>query len=169
MKLLFASQSTPDLLVEILGILGNLTIAEFDFAKLATSYDLLSLFRTIFSSSISGISLSNTKGKTHGIDEEDDVLLEVVIFIGTMGVDENVAPMMISNNILKLLIDVMRGKAKHVFDLKPPMDKLLMFLFFGDLKVKEEDDEIILQVCFCIYQYLLHDVSRAYLIDQTGK
>ncbi|KAJ3170876.1 Kinesin-associated protein 3, partial [Irineochytrium annulatum] len=71
----------------------------------------------------------------------DDVTLEVVILLGTMANDENVAPMVARTKIIPLLMELML--------------------------VKEEDDEIILQIIYVIYQFLLHETTRTILISQT--
>nr|KAJ3413912.1 hypothetical protein HK105_001946 [Polyrhizophydium stewartii] len=176
MHLMFKSMSNTDIVVEILGILANLTIAEFDFGKLATTYDLLFFIGNTITASVSeaqakarhpgrgpggpagassvgrSADLSSAtaasggagmagSAKLDGIAEDDDVLLEVINLLGTMALDENIAPMVASTNLLQLLIQVMIAK--------------------------EEDDEIILQVCFCIYQFLLHDATKKILIGQT--
>eukprot|EP00842_Homolaphlyctis_polyrhiza_P005073 jgi/Hompol1/5567/HPOL_000419-RA len=167
MHLLLKSAANPDIMIEILGILGNLTIAEFDFGKLVATYDLFYFFTSIITAAVShlhtnksgnerssgrqgtlqaGPSASGSDLRTEGIAEDDDILLEVIILLGTMSLDENIAPMVASTNLLHLLIDVMIGKT---------------------IVSKEEDDEIILQVCYCIYQFLLHDSTKKILIGQT--
>ncbi|KAJ8324391.1 hypothetical protein QVD99_002423 [Batrachochytrium dendrobatidis] len=154
MRLMLKSMSNPDVLIEILGIIGNLTIAEFDFKKLAVAYDLLQFIKNIFQTSIAntqmdsksfGISETNRKNsdltKIDGVCKNDDLLLQVIILLSTMSLDENISPMVATTNIIPLLIEIMIAK--------------------------EEDDEIILQVCYCIYQFLLHDSTRTILIGKS--
>ncbi|KAI8916105.1 kinesin-associated protein-domain-containing protein [Gorgonomyces haynaldii] len=131
MSLILASTNNQEVLVELLGILGNLVIPEFDFAKLVETYDFLSyLYSLLMPSSRK----QDTRLNTQGVAEDDDVLLEVVILIGTMALDENIPPKIAQTQILPS---------------------------------KEEDDEMILQLCYCMHQYLLHDVTCRLLIGKT--
>ncbi|KAH6591972.1 hypothetical protein BASA50_008371 [Batrachochytrium salamandrivorans] len=162
MHLMLDSLSNADVLIEILGILGNLTIAEFDFGKLAIAYDLLYVIKKIIYAAVSSSNIDSrrigsttavsrnsaidynkigSKNKLEGVAEDDDILLQTIILLSTMSLDENISPMVASANLLPLLIDVMIAK--------------------------EEDDEIILQVCYCIYQFLLHDSTRTILVGKT--
>lgn len=68
----------------------------------------------------------------------DDLLLEVVVFLGTCAVDSSAAQTMIKSGILDALIDL--------------------------LKAKQEDDEIVLQVVYVFHQLCLHEESRAFII-----
>jgi hypothetical protein len=143
MNIMVKSTNDPEILVEILGILGNLLIPDFDFVKLAQTFSLFEFLAHIINSCI-------RDGKTtesEGIDENDDILLRAIIVVGTMSLDEAVPPLVAKSKLLQLLVDT--------------------------LMIKEEDDEIILQVCYCIYQYLHHEstcklligLSRTYSFD----
>ena len=132
MSLLVNSAHQSELLVELLGLMGNLVIPDFDFVKLAENYDLINFCAGL---------LSKYSTSTGGIGEDDDILLETVIFIGTMTQDENIPALLIKTPIISLLIQVMSSK--------------------------EEDDEMILQVCYCIYQFLLQEATCKYLIAKT--
>ena len=67
-----------------------------------------------------------------------DLLLEVVVFLGTCAVDTVAAQKICKNGILDALIDL--------------------------LKAKQEDDEIVLQVVYVFHQLCLHEDSRAFII-----
>lgn len=105
MHLIVSSFEFPELLVELLGIVSNLNIHEFDFAKLAQTYDMMSFFISILSSA----SRQNEYNE-EDVAEDDDILLEVVVLIGTMLIDENIPEMVIQTPLLQLLVDVMSGK-----------------------------------------------------------
>ncbi|KAJ3186592.1 hypothetical protein HDU85_007412 [Gaertneriomyces sp. JEL0708] len=139
MHLLFKCAGKPELLVEILGILSNLTIPDFDFAKLAEAYDLLGFISSHLNSALA--LLSEDGGKGIGLTEDDDVTLEVINLLGTMAADESLGPMILKTTILQKLLDMMIAK--------------------------EEDDEIILQIIFCTYQFLLLGDVRDVLINKT--
>ncbi|KAJ3293590.1 Kinesin-associated protein 3 [Borealophlyctis nickersoniae] len=143
MHVLFKPTTPPAILVELLGLLGNLTIPDFDFAKLAEAYNLIDFISRRLAAAVAGAggSSGNSPEKEGGITEEDDITLEVVILLGTMGNDGDVAPMIARTNVLGLLIDLMIAK--------------------------EEDDEIILQVIYCIYQFLLQGSTRTILLTRT--
>jgi len=170
MLLLEKSLKEPDLLVELLGILSNFTIEEFDWAKLTDTYHLLELIasqlqevcvnsktlanaqeeaakensKELKSSSTSEYSLYEEKSNTmteNQLSEDDDVTLQFVVLLGTMSNDEGIAPKVIEMDIIPLLITLMI--------------------------CKEEDDEIILQIIYAIYQFLLHESTRTILLNQT--
>ena len=76
----------------------------------------------------------------------DDLLLEVVVFLGTCAVDSVASQKICKVGILDALIDL--------------------------LKAKQEDDEIVLQVVYVFHQLCLHEESRAFIIkgeDFFGK
>lgn len=127
--------STQDLTFELLGILANLTIPDFDYHKLVTSYNLLDVLAKVMQQSLSQSSESKDSG---GLDESDDVLLECIMTLGTLAEDESIAPLIVASPILELLVECMI--------------------------VKDEDDEMILQLCFTIYQFLSHEETCHVLI-----
>jgi hypothetical protein len=193
MLLLEKSVKNPEILVELLGILSNLTIEEFDWAKLTDTYHLLELIasqlqevcansKTLVNAQEEG--KKNSKALKSSLDsdyslyddvdvdnidmdddvkhhpmnngdpnnntmmpqenqlsEDDDVTLQYVVLLGTMSNDEGIAPKVIELDIIPLLITLMI--------------------------CKEEDDEIILQIIYAIYQFLLHESTRTVLLNQT--
>ena len=68
---------------------------------------------------------------------EDDLILEIVVFIGTCASDESAAIYLCKSDILPSLIEL--------------------------LKAKQEDDEIVLQVIYVFYQLCSHAVSRQFV------
>ena len=127
MLLLSKCIQEPQILVELLGILGNLSIPHFDYAKLSITYNLHSFIAS---------RLANASSSS--LTEDDDLTLELIVLAGTMSVDDGFARLIANTDIIGSLIGLMMGK--------------------------EEDDEIILQICYCIYNLLLHAGSREVLI-----
>jgi hypothetical protein len=105
MGLMLRSKDNPNLLVEILGILGNLIIPDFDFVKLSTSYRLLDFLSNVISDSIHQNDQENI-----GIEENDDILLQAIILVGTMSIDDSMSDLISKSNILPLLVDTMMGR-----------------------------------------------------------
>ena len=93
-----------EFVLECVGILGNLTLPDLDFTRLLKEFEMVSWMR--------GRLLPNSG--------EDDLILEIVVFIGTCASDESAASYLCKSEILPSLIDL--------------------------LKAKQEDDEIVLQV-----------------------
>lgn len=102
MHLMLDSLQDPDLLIEILGIISNLSIPDFDFCKLCQTYDILSFCINIMSA-------ATRVDQYHEVDvsADDDILLEVIILLGTMSLDENMHEMIANTPILNLLVDMM--------------------------------------------------------------
>ncbi|KAJ3062383.1 hypothetical protein HDU98_001744, partial [Podochytrium sp. JEL0797] len=162
MILLLKNVAFPEIFVEVLGIVGNLNIPDFDFAKLAQAYSLVDLVQKRLASAVAAVSgKKSTKKSKRGLESEDgeeeddervavageglmdsdDVTLEAIILLGTMAHDENIAPMVAKTETLPLLMSLMI--------------------------IKEEDDEMILQIIYCIYHFLLYESTRNILINKT--
>ncbi|KND02983.1 uncharacterized protein SPPG_02058 [Spizellomyces punctatus DAOM BR117] len=151
MHLLLKNANHDEVLVEVTGLLAALSIPDFDFAKLAETYNLLDFISgklqrsiaavTAATSGNGGISAAGGGGTGGGLAEDDDVTLEIVILLGTMANDENIGPMVARTGILPLLMELMIAK--------------------------EDDDEMILQIIYCAYQFLLLDSTRTMLINKT--
>lgn len=95
------SEPNVDLQIEILGILGNLDVPNFDFFKLVTTHDLIS-----FISAKLSLHINN---EVHD-DEDDDILLQVIIFLGLVSFDERVVELIAQTNIIEKLCEIMDGK-----------------------------------------------------------
>ncbi|CAG5115680.1 unnamed protein product, partial [Candidula unifasciata] len=115
-----------DFSLECLGILGNLTIADLDYALILKDYaDLIPWI----------------KDKLQPGAAEDDVVLEVVILVGTICNDDACARLLAENNIVHLLIEL--------------------------LNAKQEDDEVVCQIVYVFYQMIFHEVTREIIIKET--
>ena len=77
----------------------------------------------------------------HGSPAGDDVVLEVVILIGTVCADAPAALMLATEGVVQLLIDL--------------------------LNAKQEDDEVVLQIVYVFYQLVLHPETNDILIKDT--
>ncbi|KAI8818255.1 kinesin-associated protein-domain-containing protein [Fimicolochytrium jonesii] len=148
MHLLFKSTTQPDSLVEILGLLASLTIPDFDFTKLAEAYNLLGFIQTRLQSAINDVAnAANAEPNVDaemlgaGLSEDDDITLEVVNLLGTMASDENIGPVVAKTHIPQTLMELMIAK--------------------------EDDDEMILQIIYCAYQFLLIESTRIVFLDET--
>jgi hypothetical protein len=108
MNVMLGSTQQPELLVEILGILGNLLIPDFDFVKLSKTFNLLD-----FLASLIADSLQSSKAKTAnvGIDENDDLLVQSIVLLSTMSIDEAMPKLVSQSKLLPLMVDTMMGKS----------------------------------------------------------
>jgi hypothetical protein len=116
---------SEELLVEALGILGNITIPHFNYEKLLTDFDLLLWMND------------------HLLPDaaDDDLVLQVVVLLGTLLVDESCAEQVARSGIVQNLIEL--------------------------LKAKQEDDEIVLQIVFVFYKLVYHEATRGLVLGQT--
>ena len=137
---------SEEFVVECVGILGNLTIPDLDFERLLKEYDLLpwmkkklKLGNHLRSSGRARIP-SDEDDNIDGLSE-DDLILEVVVFIGTCVADSFAAQYICKSNTLESLIDL--------------------------LKAKQEDDEIVLQVVYVFHQLCVHEETRKFIIQDT--
>jgi len=117
--------ANPDLLVEVLGTLANLTGIGVDFANIIKEQRLIDFFEQHM--------------KPDHV--EDDILLEVIVFIGTVCHDNCVAPIFANSHIIITLTNL--------------------------LTEKQEDDEIVLQVLYVFYRLVVHEDTREVLLRQT--
>ncbi|PSN55423.1 Kinesin-associated protein 3 [Blattella germanica] len=114
-----------DFVVECVGVLGNMTIPDLDFSQLMQRFNLIPWVQNIL-----------VPGKF-----EDDLVLEVVILLGTAASDEGCAMLLCKADILLSLIEL--------------------------LKAKQEDDEMVLQIIYVFYMISRHTTTRDYLIKET--
>jgi len=119
--------ANPDLLVEVLGTLGNLTGIGINFAQIIEEQRLIDFFEQHL--------------KPDHV--EDDILLEVIVFIGTICNDqvESVGPIIANSHLIITLTNL--------------------------LTEKQEDDEIVLQVLYVFYRLVVHEDTREVLLRQT--
>uniref|UniRef100_T1IWM8 Kinesin-associated protein 3 n=1 Tax=Strigamia maritima TaxID=126957 RepID=T1IWM8_STRMM len=93
-----------EFILECVGILGNITVAGMDYKQILTKYQLLPWLKNKL---VSGTC-------------EDDLVLEVVILIGTLALEESCALLLTKSGMLQAIIDL--------------------------LNAKQEDDEVVLQI-----------------------
>ncbi|XP_072014617.1 kinesin-associated protein 3-like [Amphiura filiformis] len=114
-----------ELVVEALGILANLTIPDLDYELILKEYNLVPWI----------------KGKLEPGAGEDDLVLEVVMLVGTVAMDDSCAAMLAKSGIIQCLIEL--------------------------LNAKQEDDEIVCQIVYVFYQMVFHEATREVIIKQT--
>jgi hypothetical protein len=122
-----------DLLVELLGILGNMTMtgtaaegagAQIPFSQILIDYDMINFLHN----HLAGAS-------------EDDIMLEIIIFIGTCVSDPQCAPIFANSQLVAVLYDLMADK--------------------------QEDDEMVLQITYTLFRCLQHESTRDVLLNHT--
>ncbi|XP_046844229.1 kinesin-associated protein 3-like isoform X2 [Xenia sp. Carnegie-2017] len=114
-----------EFVVEAVGILGNIAVKGLDYAQLLTKYDMLSYIKSKLQ---------------HGA-AEDDLVLEVIILIGTVCTDDSCASILAEENMPQILIAL--------------------------LNEKQEDDEVVLQIVYVFYQMIFHKATRQVIVKQT--
>ncbi|XP_067118777.1 kinesin-associated protein 3 isoform X2 [Centruroides vittatus] len=117
--------SNDEFVLECVGVLGNITIPDLDYERLIKEYNLVPWL----------------KNKLMPGNCEDDMVLEVVILIGTVVTDEACARLLVNSGILKSIIDL--------------------------LNAKQEDDEIVLQIVYVFHQMTKHSNIRDLIIKDT--
>ncbi|CAG9461545.1 unnamed protein product [Pedinophyceae sp. YPF-701] len=115
---------TSNVLVEVLGMLGNVgSLPGVDFAKILREHDLLRFLAAAVRPDM----------------VEDDILLEVVVFLGALCSDTT-APMIVEAGLIPALMDLITER-KH-------------------------DDEFVLQIAFAFHKLLLFADTRSVLLQQ---
>lgn len=111
--------------VEALGILGNLTIPDLDYELIIKEYELIPWI----------------KKRLEPGSAEDDIVLDVIILVGTVCNDDACAKMLAESNIIHCLIEL--------------------------LNAKQEDDEMVCQIVYVFYQMIFHESTREVIIKDT--
>ncbi|KAM9469369.1 kinesin-associated protein 3-like isoform 1-T1 [Clarias gariepinus] len=124
-----AAQISPEedeeFVIECLGTLANLTIPDLDWELLLREYNLVPYL----------------KERLKPGSAEDDLILEVVILIGTVSMDDSCAAMLAKSGIIPALIDL--------------------------LNAQQEDDEFVCQIVYVFYQMVFHQATRDVIIKDT--
>ncbi len=111
--------------VECLGILGNLNLPELDYVRLLEEYELIPWM------------LERLRpGRS-----DDDLALEVVVFLGTCAADAAAARLVCSEGLLEAVIELLRAK--------------------------QEDDEMVLQVVYVFHLLCSHEDTRRFILQKT--
>mmetsp|Transcript_1437 Transcript_1437/g.1212 ORF Transcript_1437/g.1212 Transcript_1437/m.1212 type:complete len:428 (+) Transcript_1437:2-1285(+) len=119
--------TNADLLVELLGILGNMTMSAdtIPFSQILIDYDMINFLHNHLAAGAS----------------EDDIMLEIIIFIGTCVSDPQCAPIFANSQLVAVLYDLMADK--------------------------QEDDEMVLQITYTLFRCLQHESTREVLLNHT--
>ncbi|CAJ1087362.1 kinesin-associated protein 3-like [Xyrichtys novacula] len=111
--------------LECLGTLANLTIPDLDWELVVKEYNLVPFL----------------KDRLKPGSAEDDLILEVVIMIGTVSMDDACAAMLAKSGIIPALIEL--------------------------LNAQQEDDEFVCQIVYVFYQMVFHQATRDVIIKDT--
>ncbi|XP_043984332.1 kinesin-associated protein 3a isoform X2 [Gambusia affinis] len=114
-----------EFVIECLGTLANLTIPDLDWELVLREYDLVPYL----------------KRRLKPGSAEDDLILEVVVLIGTVSMDDSCAAMLAKSGIIPALIDL--------------------------LNAQQEDDEFVCQILYVFYQMAFHKATRDVIIKDT--
>ncbi|MCI4389259.1 hypothetical protein PGIGA_G00095910 [Pangasianodon gigas] len=114
-----------EFVIECLGTLANLTIPDLDWELVLKEYNLVPFL----------------KDHLKPGSAEDDLVLEVVIMIGTVSMDDSCAAMLAKSGIIPALIEL--------------------------LNAQQEDDEFVCQIVYVFYQMVFHQATRDVIIKET--
>ncbi|KTF90064.1 hypothetical protein cypCar_00031357 [Cyprinus carpio] len=114
-----------EFVIECLGTLSNLTIPDLDWELVLKEYNLVPYL----------------KDHLKPGSAEDDLILEVVIMIGTVSMDDSCAVMLAKSGIIPALIEL--------------------------LNAQQEDDEFVCQIVYVFYQMVFHQATRDVIIKET--
>ncbi|XP_062872620.1 kinesin-associated protein 3b [Trichomycterus rosablanca] len=124
-----AAQISPEedeeFVIECLGTLANLTVPDLDWELLLREYNLVPYL----------------KERLKPGSAEDDLILEVVILIGTVSMDDSCAAMLAKSGIIPALIEL--------------------------LNAQQEDDEFVCQIVYVFYQMVFHQATRDVIVKDT--
>lgn len=117
-------QLTADFALELLGTLGNIVLPEFEYEDLLRDHGLIDFL----------------SDHLVPVETEDDMLLEAIIFIGTICTEKTAGAILSSGIAVKLL---------------------------NLLEEKKDDDEIVLQTVYSFHKLLLFSQTRDELLNKT--
>ncbi|XP_044216591.1 kinesin-associated protein 3a isoform X1 [Thunnus albacares] len=120
-----SEDEAEEFVIECLGTLANLTIPDLDWALVLKDYNLVPYL----------------KDRLKPGSAEDDLILEVVIMIGTVSMDDSCAAMLAKSGIIPALIEL--------------------------LNAQQEDDEFVCQIVYVFYQMVFHKATRDVIIKDT--
>ncbi|XP_023557713.1 kinesin-associated protein 3 [Octodon degus] len=120
-----SNDEEEEFVIECLGTLANLTITDLDWELVLKEYKLVPYL----------------KDKLKPGAAEDDLVLEVVIMIGTVSMDDSCAALLAKSGIIPALIEL--------------------------LNAQQEDDEFVCQIIYVFYQMVFHQATRDVIIKET--
>uniref|UniRef100_A0A3Q4BNN2 Uncharacterized protein n=1 Tax=Mola mola TaxID=94237 RepID=A0A3Q4BNN2_MOLML len=118
-------EESEEFVIECLGTLANLSIPNLDWALVLNKYNLVSYL----------------KDRLKPGSAEEDLILEVVIMIGTVSMDDSCAALLAKSGIIPALIEL--------------------------LNAQQEDDEFVCQIVYVFYQMVFHQATRDVIIKDT--
>ncbi|KAF0047421.1 hypothetical protein F2P81_001054 [Scophthalmus maximus] len=119
------AEEEEEWVLECLGTLANLTIPDLDWELVLKEYNLVPYL----------------KDRLKPGSAEEDLILEVVIMIGTVSMDDACAAMLAKSGIIPALIEL--------------------------LNAQQEDDEFVCQIVYVFYQMVFHQATRDVIIKDT--
>ncbi|XP_067108860.1 kinesin-associated protein 3-like isoform X1 [Osmerus mordax] len=119
------AEGEEEFVMECLGTLANLTIPDLDWELVLREYNLVPYL----------------KDRLKPGSAEDDLILEVVIMIGTVSMDDSCASMLAKSGIIPAIIQL--------------------------LNAQQEDDEFVCQIVYVFYQMVFHQATRDVIIKHT--
>ncbi|XP_034556274.1 kinesin-associated protein 3a isoform X1 [Notolabrus celidotus] len=122
---LISEEEAEEFVIECLGTLANLTIPDLDWALVLKEYNMVPYL----------------KDRLKPGAAEDDLILEVVIMIGTVSMDDSCAAMLAKSGIIPALIEL--------------------------LNAQQEDDEFVCQIVYVFYQMVFHKATRDVIVKDT--
>ncbi|XP_072244923.1 kinesin-associated protein 3a [Leuresthes tenuis] len=120
-----SDEEAEEFVIECLGTLANLTIPDLDWALVLKEYNLVPYLKDRLKPGLA----------------EDDLILEVVIMIGTVSMDDSCAALLAKSGIIPALIEL--------------------------LNAQQEDDEFVCQIVYVFYQMVFHKATRDVIIKDT--
>ncbi|XP_060890944.1 kinesin-associated protein 3a [Labrus mixtus] len=120
-----SEEEAEEFVIECLGTLANMTIPDLDWALVLKEYNLVPYL----------------KDRLKPGAAEDDLILEVVIMIGTVSMDDSCAAMLAKSGIIPALIEL--------------------------LNAQQEDDEFVCQIVYVFYQMVFHEATRDVIVKDT--
>ncbi|KAM3865669.1 kinesin-associated protein 3-like [Diretmus argenteus] len=120
-----SAEEEEEFILECLGTLANLTIPDLDWELVLKEYNLVPYL----------------KDRLKPGSAEDDLILEVVIMIGTVSMDDACAAMLAKSGIIPAIIEL--------------------------LNAQQEDDEFVCQIVYVFYQMVFHQATRDVIIKDT--
>ncbi|KAL3046963.1 hypothetical protein OYC64_021232 [Pagothenia borchgrevinki] len=120
-----SEEEAEEFVIESLGTLANLTIPDLDWQLVLKEFNLVPYL----------------KDRLKPGSAEDDLILEVVIMIGTVSMDDSCAAMLAKSGIIPALIEL--------------------------LNAQQEDDEFVCQIVYVFYQMVFHKATRDVIVKDT--
>ncbi|KFO75388.1 Kinesin-associated protein 3, partial [Cuculus canorus] len=120
-----SNDEEEEFVIECLGTLANLTLPDLDWELVLKEYKLVPYLKDKLKPGVA----------------EDDLVLEVVIMIGTVSMDDSCAALLAKSGIIPALIEL--------------------------LNARQEDDEFVCQIIYVFYQMVFHQATRDVIIKET--